>query len=856
LLLTDRKVKLQVFHLTAELNNEQMNQKPALIYKIIPVLSFLLSTFLYVETPAQNITDAEKKAILIYKFIENVNWENEGEFERFNIGVLSDDDLLYSELMILETVKIRNKNISLIHFNYIDEIKKTQVLVVAKNKNLVAEQILKKTKGSHTLLITDNCRKNDVIMINFIYSKDKMIDFEINKANILMEKISIKPDLLLLGGTEIDIAELYNESQAALRDVRQKVSSLEIEMEGQQEEINKRTKEIARIKEDANIQKAKLKEQEKEISEKLYIISDQEKELASISEKINEQNQIMTSRLENLQLKEEEIEKSNKILEDLNKEITEKQEEIENQKSELSTYESTVEGQKTLIYLVASFSFLLLIIAFITFRNFRIKKKAAKKLADKEAEIRMLFNVAPLPVVMTNLESGKAIYVNQQGVELFKLDPETALEQISEDYYVYPEQRKELTDKLKKDGKVDDFEVLFKNAKEEQFYGSLSGLITKNEGKLVFFVAIKNITEIKNIVTELNQYKSQLEALVEERTKELIDSQNRFKDLAELLPETIFEMDFAGDILFVNNSGMRSFGLTEKDFEKGINLYDVVSDMDRNKAKNRFEKLCSGDKVQTEEFLFKRKDNTYFPGIIYMNCAKDTGDLDIARGIVVDITERKNIERKIVNTIIETEEKERKRVAEDLHDGLGSLLSGLNLYIDMIDNPDLDETEKAKLFKSIRSIIDESIKNSKEISNNLRPSTLSRFGLVGSLQTFCDKINETKKTTIDFNHKDFNLKLDNNTETALYRIVNELINNTIKYASAENIKIQLGNEDQKLVLIYEDDGLGFDKKIALKSGGMGLKNIITRIDSVGGTIKMDSEVGKGINVLINIETNN
>jgi len=832
-----------------------MQQKLTTIYKIVSVIALFLLNCICNGVQAQNITDAEKKAILIYKFAEHIEWENEKGIDRFTIGVLSDNEQLLAELKVLETVQIRDKEISLIYFDNIDDINETNVLVVQGDKNLQIERIIKKTDSNHTLIVTDNCKKHDLIMINFMYSKDNNVDFEIHKANIITRNLIIKPDLLLLGGTEIDVAELYKESQRALQGVKEKVKSLELELVYQQAEIDKRTKEILRKGEEIQDQKERMEQQKVEISQHHDTITEQDIELARNTEELQQQQKLLESRLQSLKIKEDEIVRSNRILDELNVEINKKQNEIANQKTELTSYESQVEGQKTIIYLAGSFSVLVLIIVFFIYRSFMIKKRMAKQLADKRAEISMLFDVAPLPVIMTDLETGKAIYVNQQGQELFKADPEAVLEQVSKDYYVHPEQRVELTSILKKKGKIDDFEVLFKDTVGGQFYGSLSGLITQYEDKQVFFVAIKNITEIKNVLAELNQYKNKLEGLVKERTKELIESQNRFKDLAELLPETIFEMDFSGQILFVNKSGMKSFGYTEEELGKGLNIFDVIGDKDQTIARASFEELCEAESVQTAEYMFKRSDNTLFPGIIYMNCTSDGTGSNIARSIVVDITDRKNIERKILNTIIETEEKERKRVAEDLHDGLGSLLSSLNLYIDMIDNPDLDAVVKDKHFHSIRSIIDESIKSSKEISNNLRPSTLSRFGLQGSLQAFCDKINETKKINIEFNHSGFDLKIDNNAETALYRIVNELINNTIKYASANKIIINLSNEGNRLRLIYKDDGSGFDKKVAFESGGMGLKNIMTRVDSVGGNIEMDSEPGKGVSVIISVEIN-
>ena len=825
----------------------QQGLRNILILKIYVtvVLSILLQSLII----AQELTTSEKKVILIFKFAENVQWQDDNNIDTFKIGMFTDDEKFVSDLRIFETVKLKNKPISLFRFYNINELSKVHILVMTDDKNYLMDKVFDHIEGNHMLLITDGCKKQDLIMINFIYGKNNKIEFEINKANIIKEDMYINPDLLLLGGTEIDIADLYKESQKSLFEIRRQVEDLEDKYLEQQSELEDRNELLEEKTLEIDLRNKEINQQKKQLVVLNIRIIDQDQKLR---QNLNVFNDLQNT-LEN---KVKDIDKSNEILNRLNEEIASKQNKINTQEERITTYESTVDQQKTIIYLAMSSLALVLVIVIIVYKGFINKKKTAKKLEEKEAEIRMLFDIAPVPVIMTELISGKAIYINRLGLDLFKLNQKNAIQYISaKDHYVDASQRDEIIVKLKKEKRINNLEVLLKNSKGEQFYGSLSGLITKYEDKTVMFLAIKDITDIKNAVEELNRYKVHLEDLVQERSQELMESQKRFKEMAELLPETIFEMDKKGVISFMNNRGMEMFDYLQNDLNDGISIYDVISESDRSEAKQLMEKLLKGKEIQTTEFLFQKRNAYKFPGIIYLNCS-DKGEGEKIRGIVVDITERKNLERKILNTMIETEEKERKRFAEDLHDGLGSLLSSLNLYVDMADNPELSEQERNKYFTSIRDIIDESINNSKEISNNLRPSTLSRFGLTGSLQSFCDKINDTKKIKISLDYSEFSIKLTSNTENALYRIVNELINNTLKYASAENILIKLENKKDTLILSYKDDGIGFNKQNAIQSGGMGLKNIYTRANSIDGTCIIKSDEGKGTEVEIKVIINN
>lgn len=359
------------------------------------------------------------------------------------------------------------------------------------------------------------------------------------------------------------------------------------------------------------------------------------------------------------------------------------------------------------------------------------------------------------------------------------------------------------------------------------------------------------IIERKQAENELNKYKDHLEELVEARTHELNESRKKYRDLAELLPETVVEMDISGKITFINNRGLEKFGYTKEEFDTGLNAFQFIHKNEVEIAKKRFKEFIENEDFRADEYSFITNSGQMFPGIVYINKVSAGKETETLRGIIVDITDQKNIERKILNTVIETEEKERKRVAEDLHDGLGSLLSSLSIYIDIIDDEGLSKEEKEKHLDYTRNLINEAIISSKEIANNLRPSTLSRFGLVASLKSFCEKINDTKKININFQSDEIKIT-ENQIEIALFRIVNELINNTLKYASADNIRINLTKQNNTIYLHYKDDGLGFDKNEALQRDGSGLKNISTRVESINGNVEIESKKGEGIEVKIKV----
>ncbi len=217
--------------------------------------------------------------------------------------------------------------------------------------------------------------------------------------------------------------------------------------------------------------------------------------------------------------------------------------------------------------------------------------------------------------------------------------------------------------------------------------------------------------------------------------------------------------------------------------------------------------------------------------------------------IIRDITERKEHERKIMEAIVNTQEEEQRRYAQELHDGLGPILSTLKMYVEWLANP-ANQQNKETITRQTIVFIDEAINQAKSIANNLSPHILQRFGLVNTLETYCNDAVKPLgiECTISSN---LTTRLPQHIEVPLYRVLMECINNTLKHAEAKKIIIRLRKVNNGLQINYNDNGKGFDIAQTLNVGkGMGLSNIRNRINLIDGQVKFISNPGIGTDIEI------
>ena len=206
-----------------------------------------------------------------------------------------------------------------------------------------------------------------------------------------------------------------------------------------------------------------------------------------------------------------------------------------------------------------------------------------------------------------------------------------------------------------------------------------------------------------------------------------------------------------------------------------------------------------------------------------------------------------------INAMIDGQEKERVRIAEDLHDNIGSVLATLKLHFENLKlNREKKHFNQEELYEKTEDLIDETYKKVRSIAHAKNAGVIANQGLLVAIQIMAEKISSANKTQIEVLDFGLNKRLENNLEVAVFRIIQELTTNIIKHAEAKNATINISQFDNTLNIIIEDDGKGFNyKKTNLKSG-MGLNSIKTRIEHLNGNFDVDSTLNKGTSIIINI----
>ena len=214
------------------------------------------------------------------------------------------------------------------------------------------------------------------------------------------------------------------------------------------------------------------------------------------------------------------------------------------------------------------------------------------------------------------------------------------------------------------------------------------------------------------------------------------------------------------------------------------------------------------------------------------------------------------IEKKLTATeaVLKGEEQERTRLAKDLHDGLGGMLSGIKYSFQTMKGNLIMTPDNHQAFERSMDMLDSSIKEMRRVAHNMMPEALVKFGLDTALKDFCNDINQSGALRVTYQSIGLeNTAIEQTTAITIYRIVQELINNTMKHASAKTAIVQVTKTDGNISITVEDDGNGFDPVILKVEKGIGWSNIQSRVEYLKGKLDVQSEPGKGTSVLIELK---
>lgn len=336
-------------------------------------------------------------------------------------------------------------------------------------------------------------------------------------------------------------------------------------------------------------------------------------------------------------------------------------------------------------------------------------------------------------------------------------------------------------------------------------------------------------------------------------------SRDLFDNVLSSMQELLIVTDVEGKILMANNASNECLEYKNNEIS-GMDIKAVFSnEYSQNVVSSEY--LIP---IKNKDSFFVSKSGKKIP--VLFSCSVLFDKESKIKGYVFtasDISEKLEVEKKIeeirrktIININDAQEKERLRIAKDLHDGLGQMLTGISYYIENYFRDKFEGNEEFENhLNNIQNQIDSSIKETKNIAYNLIPMQLKDFGLSAALKNLVARLNMQQKTKFEFYDFNFNSRLDEKLEKALYRIVQESANNILKHSEANVANIQLIKHDKSVSLTIFDDGKGFDYEKTINKPhkmGIGLSSVIERVSSFNGFVNVNSSSDSGTEILIEI----
>jgi signal transduction histidine kinase len=251
-------------------------------------------------------------------------------------------------------------------------------------------------------------------------------------------------------------------------------------------------------------------------------------------------------------------------------------------------------------------------------------------------------------------------------------------------------------------------------------------------------------------------------------------------------------------------------------------------------------------KIQLQKEKIEAQNQELLSQASYL--AEKNAELEKAKGLL-EIEVKYVKQNQLFQSSIQIQEEERKRIAQDLHDELGAVLSIARMHLVQIQNQKVIDSSFHTRLQQARMLTETALATMRRISHDLMPPQLENFGLIKTLETITAQMQITKGIQIEFNSSDDQVRFALPIELGLYRICMEMINNTLKHAEAKAIKISLQIFSSHILFSYTDDGKGLPKVI---HAGHGFKNIETRVNILGGEFTTNQREQKGFSATIKL----
>lgn len=445
-------------------------------------------------------------------------------------------------------------------------------------------------------------------------------------------------------------------------------------------------------------------------------------------------------------------------------------------------------------------------------------------LRRSERRYRGLFETSQEGIVLTT-PAGELIEINPAGQEILGYSKRELQAMNARDLYVDPQERCRLIERTIREGAVRGLNVRLHRKDGKEIVCAMSSTAQREaDGDVVAFQTFfRDITEQERARTALRE------------------SEAKFRALAEDAPVGILLIQ-DGRLGYANKALARMYGYTPEEITNQIYIDELVHPADRERVRKSIEMRLSGER---DSMKFRFRGLTKEKEVIYVEAYGTRIDYQgrpAIIGIDIDITDRLQLQR----DVLRMQEEERRRLGQDLHDGVASHLTGVAIMLGALArHATLDDNLTSRI-REIQKLVNESCEDVRRLSRGLTPAGLSGEGLSAALERLAANIENGR-----FEERGDMPELEDDAAAHLYWIAQEATTNARKYAEAETIVICLWREDDTFMLEVEDDGRGFDVS-SVEHGGLGLRTMQYRAELLGAEFTVDTEVGEGTRVRLRL----
>ncbi len=366
---------------------------------------------------------------------------------------------------------------------------------------------------------------------------------------------------------------------------------------------------------------------------------------------------------------------------------------------------------------------------------------------------------------------------------------------------------------------------------EKKFFSSTVNPLIRNESVYAVTIISRDITHEVLIKQEAEESKERLELALSGGEVGIWEL-----DLNTLEVEC--------DQLVIEMCGLENFDGTYASFVDRIHHEDIQA------LQGAIEEAKLTNEPFEVEYRILIGDETIFI-LVKAKLIKDArNNKEKVLGVCQDITHLRREELGAMNAIINAQEMERERLGKEIHDGIGQLLSAARMNLNGLSMEIQGDADIMNHLEKVKTLVSEAVEEARNISHALVPGRVRELGLKESIEGLCDSYQNAKPQFVfESNHKS-NQRYDSLIELNFYRIAQELISNAVKHADATEIFVRLDEIDDRLELEVRDDGCGLDDQYSKKRKGIGLNNVISRVNYLNGQIVIDTVPGKGTSIKV------